>query len=380
LRRMSLTGRPLLVLLVILAVGSPVATLVLWTRLRPKSLAVVVRAVMVVGCQLAAVMLVAVLANNYGNFYGSWSDLVAGGSQTVGISPVPGSAGNSPATAGSLTAKPFPRYSSQAQWPIKGRIDSVTIRGANSGLRSHAYVFLPPRYFRSAFAHSRFPAAEVFTGYPGTDLNLVERLKYQDVLLRQIRKRKARPMVLVMLRPSVTFPRDTECTDVPAGPQALTFFAQDVTSQISRHYRVKSTGWGAIGDSTGGYCSAKLAMMYPAVFPAAVALSGYYNSLQDQTTGDLWGGSQVVRNLNSLDWRLQHQPAPAVSLLVTTGTDEKGTEGYRNTLEFLKLVKPPMTVSKLVQPHGGHNFAAWSAELPTSMNWLSARLHAANTQ
>jgi S-formylglutathione hydrolase FrmB len=202
----------------------------------------------------------------------------------------------------------------------------------------------------------------------------------RDVLLQQIRKRKASPTVLVMLRSSVTFPRDTECTDVPAGPQALTVFAQDVTSQVSRHYRVRSTGWGAIGDSTGGYCSAKLAMMQPAIFPAAVALSGYYNTLQDQTTGDLWGGSQVVRNLNNLDWRVRHQPAPAVSLLVTTGTDEKGPEGYRNTLKFLKLVTPPMTVSKIVQPNGGHNFAAWSVELPKAMNWLSTRLRTANKQ
>ena len=86
-------------------------------------------------------------------------------------------------------------------------------------------------------------------------------------------------MVLVMMRPSVTFPRDTECTDVPAGPQALTFFAQDVPMAISKAYRVQPNGWGTIGDSTGGYCSTKITMLYPAIFHAAVSLSGYYYTL-----------------------------------------------------------------------------------------------------
>ncbi|MBC7593126.1 MAG: hypothetical protein H7288_04180 [Kineosporiaceae bacterium] len=129
-----------------------------------------------------------------------------------------------------------------------------------------------------------------------------------------------------------------------------------------------------MGDSTGGYCSAKLAMLQPATFPAAVALSGYYNTLKNNTTGDLRGGSLVLRKLNDLLWRLKHMPAPAVSLLVTTSRDENGPEGHSNTAAFLRLVKPPLFVDSIIQRHGGHNFATWSGQMPTALSWLSKKL------
>ena len=39
--------------------------------------------------------------------------------------------------------------------------------------------------------------------------------------------------MLVMVRPTVAAPRDTECTDVPAGPQALAFFAPKVAVMVA---------------------------------------------------------------------------------------------------------------------------------------------------
>ena len=46
------------------------------------------------------------------------------------------------------------------------------------------------------------------------------------------------PMILVMMRPTVAPPRDTECVDVPGGPQTETFFAKDLPDAVSAHYRV----------------------------------------------------------------------------------------------------------------------------------------------
>ena len=95
----------------------------------------------------------------------------------------------------------------------------MTISGGRSGLSEHAFVWLPPQYYQPAWAHRAFPAAEVLTGYPGNDLSLVNRMNYPQVVQQQVAAGHARPMVLVMLRPTVVPPRDTECTDVPAGPQ-----------------------------------------------------------------------------------------------------------------------------------------------------------------
>jgi len=184
-------------------------------------------------------------------------------------------------------------------------------------------------------------------------------------------------MVLVMMSPSVAPPRDTECTDVPDGPQALTFLAADVPEAMAASYRVQPRGWGAIGFSTGGYCAAKLAMTHSETFSAAVTLSGYFRTLRDRSTGDLWGGSAVVRRLNDLEWRLQHLPSPPVSLLVTTARDEAGPAGYAASRRFLDLASSTggaMRVDALVAERGGHNYATATAHLPRSLSWLSLHL------
>jgi enterochelin esterase-like enzyme len=394
---MSLLGAPLLWLLGALTVAVPVAVCVLWSRVRgPRPVRIISRLVMIGAAQLVALCLTAAAINDYGYFYGSWSELAAGVRQFVGGAapaarpdparpstgavPSPGtgvgSARVSAASAGSLLSRPYPSFSAAAQWASRGRIESVTIRGGISGLRSHAFVYLPPQYFQPAYAHTWFPAAEVFTGYPGDDLNLISRMGYQNVLRRLLAQHRARPMILVLLRPSVTFPRDTECTNVPAGPQAETFFAADVPVQVAAHYRARATGWGAVGDSTGGYCATKLAMLNPGAFPAAVSLSGYYFALHDRTTGSLWGGSSVLRDLNDLHWRLTHLPAPAVSVLVCTSPAELGADGYAEARRFVAEVHAPMVADLLTVPHGGHNFATWDEELPGALSWLSGKLPA----
>ena len=58
----------------------------------------------------------------------------------------------------------------------------------------------------------------------------------------------------------------------------------------------------------------------------------------DQTTGNLYGGSVGYQDENSPDWRLQHLPAPPVSVLVTSS--KVGERTYGGTLHFVSLVKP----------------------------------------
>ncbi len=378
---MSPAGAPLLVLLVVLCLALPVVAFMVWGRLRPRVLAIVACTLLVMATQVAAIGAAAVAINRSGQYYTDWAQVtesITGGQPTQSIASADTSSmtGVDPQKAGSLRSEPDTHFSSRDEWATKGRVESVTMEGANSALTSHAFVYLPPQYFQPAYKHVRFPAAEAITGYPGNDNNLVQLFKYPQVLRAEVGAGRAKPMVLVMMRPSLNYQRDFECTDVPSGPLPLTFFGQDVPLAISRSYRVQSTGWGVIGDSTGGYCAAKIAMTYPAMFHAAVSLSGYYTALQDRTTGDLWGGSTQLRNLNDLGWRLQHQPAPATSLLVTISKQEGGPLGYDNTTHFLGLAKPPTQVDSIITPTGGHDLANWSRLTPRAMDWLSAKLPA----
>ena len=383
---MPLLGWPLEVLL-----GSALAVVVLvlvvvWSRVRgPKAVRVAQRVLLIGTTQALVVLLLAAGANNYGYFYGSWSDLL-GGSTRATVALPPTHAGKAPQQrqAGAAAARASVRngptaWSTRAQWATRGRVDSVTVQGARSALTNEALVYLPPEYFQPAFVHHSFPAVEVMTGYPGVVTNLVARQHYPNALLAELRRHGAGPMVLVMLRPTVAPPRDTECTDVPGGPQALTYLSEDVPSAVESVYRVRPLGWGAMGDSTGGYCAVKLAMMRSDVFTTAVSLSGYYHTLRDATTGDLWGGSQVLRDLNNPEWLLAHQPPPPVSVLATIGTAERGHTGITDTRHFLSLVKAPMTASSVIIPGGGHNFHTWSTVLGPALDWLSKHLHAASS-
>jgi enterochelin esterase-like enzyme len=389
-----LLGWPLVTVLSVLVVAAVTGTLVVWGRVRgPRAARAAQRVGLVLLCQLTAVFVLGAALNDWAYFYGSWSDLLGTNKavqQSVLQPPVRPAFVPSTGARGdghrlqalgrpAMLDKPVAAetsWSTPGQWTTRGRIEAVELTGQHSGLGEQALVYLPPQYFQQQYAGTSFPAVEVMTGYPGTTRLLVARMHYPDVLLRQIRSHRARPMVLVMLRPTVVPPRDTECTDVPSGPQTLTYFAEDVPRLVSSSFRVEPTGWGAMGDSTGGYCATKMAMTHSSVFRAAVSLSGYYHTLRDGTTGDLWGGSPQLRQLNDLEWLLRHQPAPPVSVFATTGSDERGPTGVRDLRSFAALVRRPMSITTVTEPGGGHNFNTWARVMPTAFSWLSARLGA----
>ncbi|HEV7195533.1 MAG TPA: alpha/beta hydrolase-fold protein [Pedococcus sp.] len=373
---MPLLGWPLQTVSIVLLVGVTGATLLLWSEVPGRGLArLAQRAALLVGCQLAAVLLVAVAANNYGYFYGSWSDLFGTNTaQPVVTAGWPQGHLSRTLVVPAVTVAHPTSWSPTSAASVRGKVESVRIHGVRSGLTTDTLVYLPPQYFQPAYAHYQFPAIEMLTGYPGVTTSLVSRLHVPEVYLAELQHHRAIPMVVVMLRPTVAPPRDTECTDVPAGPQTLTYLGQDVPSAIDGLLRVRPIGWGAMGESTGGYCAVKLAMLHSDVFRAAVSMSGYYHTLEDPTTGDLWGGSSVLRQLNSPEWLLEHQPPPPVSVLTSVGLAE-GPAAVTDTHWFVSLIRPPMTGSAIEVPGGGHNYANWSRILPRGFDWLSARLH-----
>lgn len=390
---MSLLGWPLVAVLAGFTVMLPVGTYLLWSRSRgPRVVRVASRLTLLGLSQLSAVLLVAALINDYGYFYGSWSELIGSTPNIPNYARVAPlqirtmeKAGHTQAQSIAATTIPInpgvtsigeTGWSTQAQWPTRGRIESVTISGPRSSLSSPALVYLPPQYFQPRYLHTRFPVTEVLAGYPGSALEMVYRLAFPDLQLAEVQAHRASPLVMVMLSPTVVRPRDTECTDVPDGPQVETFLAQDLPVAIRSAYRVRPSGWGVMGVSTGGYCATKIAFDHSDVFTTAVSLSGYYHTLKDNTTGDLWGGSAVLRKLNDPEWRLAHQPAPPVSLLVTISREELGPDGYLDTRRFLTLVRNPLRVSSIILPHGAHNFASIGAVIPRALDWLSAQLGA----
>ncbi|MER7947750.1 alpha/beta hydrolase-fold protein [Streptomyces sp. NPDC096079] len=369
---MGLTSDKVLVLAVVLALVLFFATILLWPRLARRGWrAVTGRVGMLLVTQVALFAVVGLAANRSFLFYGSWADLL-GQEQEMGV-VVDHAAGSKHVRVVGTQAVDVPGGGRPS---VGGQIQKVVVAGARSGIASPAYVYLPPEYFQARYAKRKFPAAVVLTGYPGTAENLIKGLKYPRTAYLQAKEGRMQPMILVMLRPTVAPPRDTECVDVPGGPQVETFFADDLPKAVSETYRVgtKPRNWGFMGSSTGGYCALKIALHHPDRYAAGAGLSAYYRAAEDVTTGDLFHGDDALRKRGDLLWSLDHGKAGNTSFLVTTS--KKGEGNLKATREFVRKVKSPAEVSSIVLESGGHNFNTWNREIPPGLVWLSGKLSA----
>lgn len=370
---MGLTSNNVLALAVASAVLLFGGTIWLWPRLARRSWrAVTGRVGLLLATQLALFAAVGIAANQAFGFYAGWADLF-GQEDEMGVVV------DHDARGGPLQVTETQRVrdaGSAARPQVGGQVQKVDIVGRTTHLAAPAYVYLPPEYFQPQYRTRTFPAAVVLTGYPGTAKSLVDKLNYPRTASDLARQGRMQPMILVMLRPTVAPPRDTECVDVPGGPQAESFFAKDLPDAVSSHYRVgkKPGSWGVIGDSTGGYCALKLAMHHPDVYAAGAGLSPYYKAPIDPTTGDLFQGDQEVRNRANLWWCLKHMPAPDTSLLVTSS--KVGETNYKDTMKFIARVKATerTRISSIILESGGHNFNTWRREIPATLQWISGRL------
>ncbi|MDQ1037887.1 hypothetical protein QFZ75_004303 [Streptomyces sp. V3I8] len=373
---MGLTSDKVLALVVLSAVLLFVGTVWFWPRLARRGRWIVVgRIVLLTATQAAVLASVGLGANQAFGFYASWADLFGQESgQGVVVDHDTGAAG----AAGSLEVVGTRRVnvSGGARPQIGGRLQKVRVVGRRTHIASPAYVYLPPEYFQPRYRTRTFPAAVVLTGYPGTAEALVKGLHYPQTAHALVKDGRMRPMILVMMRPTVAPPRDTECVDVPGGPRTESFFAEDLPEAVSQYYRVAegARSWGVVGDSTGGYCALKLAIHHPRTYAAGAGLSPYYRPPDDATTGDLFHGDEELRDDADLFRYLGHRPAPDTSLLVSSS--RHGEHNYRETLRFVDLVaaKEPTRISSIILDSGGHNFNTWRREIPATLEWLGGRL------
>lgn len=354
---MSLTSTTLKWLLVFAALLVPAAALLLWSRVRgPRVLRAGQRLSLVVGAQLLAVLLTFVWVNDDYVFFASWDDLLGKPSAAPAIVATSGRSGPLRASDGGRLLQ-FRNY-----------------RGPSSGIEQPVLVHLPPEYDEPAYAHRAFPVVEFLAGWRGYPRSWLSQLLMFDDLAKLEQSHQVQPFISVMPTVNVALPRDTECTDVPHSTKAFSWLADDVPALVTQRFRVltKPQSWGAVGYSTGGYCAAKLVYVRPQRFHVAVAASAYFDALKDDTTGDLWGGSEAVRDQNDLLWLTKHGLHPDADLLVFTTKEDDSS--YASSKELLALSKAPTRTYSSVADHGGHNLKVLRVALPEMLVWLSQHL------
>jgi enterochelin esterase-like enzyme len=343
---LSLTGMPLLVLATALALAAPVLATWWWHRLDgPALTSVAGRAVVVVLAQLVAVLAVFVWINHSYAFYTSWNDLLGRTHQDAGIA-----VNRAPAPDGSRTTLLH--------------IDS----GAAGSART-ALVWLPRQYDEPAYAHTRFPVVVFLPGQPSTPGMTYQRFDFGQVAAQAIDTGRVAPFVAVIPPLMTDPPRDTECTNVPRGPRAESYLAQDLPTAVEHDLRVDPPGrdWTLAGWSTGAFCAAKVGLAHPASWGSVIAFGGYYRPETDRTTGDLFHGDRRLEHTNSPLWLYDHLGTHGLRMLLIAGRQDR--EAWASTQRMLTATSGNPDVSYIAFPTGGHNYHNYRSYLGRALQW-----------
>ncbi|MGW4804028.1 alpha/beta hydrolase [Kitasatospora sp. NPDC004272] len=383
---MELTSRTLVYALSSVAAATLLATLWLWPRLsRQRLLPVLGRLGLLAVTQVSVLAVLLLSVNNAYGFYSSWNDLLRPGGTPLVLTAAKGPAA---APEGDELVRPTDEGGLETVKDVLpegtaeevGRVDSVRVTGTASGLSDQVFVYLPPEYFNPRYARERFPVLLALAGYPGSSLHLVEGLRLPQTAAGLQHDGRMAPTVIVMARPTVAPPRNTECVNVPGGPQAETWFAEDVPAALRSAYRVsRSAGsWGVFGYSTGGSCALRLAMRHPDTYRNAAGMHADYTVPNDHwTDGDLFRGDQDAARQFDLDWRLKNLPAPRADLLLVSTRAEDdfpATQKFLAEAQQVAAAHPGFQVDSIFLPDGGHSFETWRRELPATLEWLSDHL------
>ena len=356
LLNVSLTGAPLTILLIVAAVALPVALALAWRRLPGRVGGAALRIGMIISCQAVAVLAAGIALNRAYLFYDSWDELLGhkggGGQAAIAVTD-----------EGQLV----PADGSQ------GRISILTVRGKVSGATEQVLVWLPPQYDAAGEKRTRFPVIMALPGQPGTPAGIFKTLDLGSNAMQMIKSGQVKPFVAVIPPLSIAQPRDTECTDVPQGPQADSWLATDVKEALVRHFRVTPAHWSTIGWSTGAFCASKMLLRHPTSFVAAVSIGGYFSAEEDHSTGNLFNHSRVLRNQNSPLWLIRHTLSYPVHLLIITSKgDRESWNGvhYADAQKAIAAARGVPGVNTIVLPSGGHNFSTYAPTVGPALAWL----------
>ena len=349
---LALTGTPLLLLSLVLAVLCLAGAVAIalrrseqsWgRRLLGRALPV---GVVVVLAQVFAMAALALQVNDQYAFYTSWADLTGGVAQRTAIS-----------TTGLLASG-------------QGNVHVATLHAPRTGPADQVLVWTPPQYDQPAYRHHRFPVVVFLPGQPSSPQVVFHQFQFGQQAVKAIDGHQTPPFVAVFPTLMVHPPRDTECTNVAGGPQAETWLTKDVPAYVSAHYRVAAPGrsWTAMGWSTGGFCAAKLVTTEPHTFGSGVSFGGYYQPLQDNTTGSLFAGRRALKDQNSPQWLYTHHGGlRGARLLLVAGQQDHET--WRSTRRMLNTTAGDPSVAHISFPQGGHNYHNYRAYLPAALHW-----------
>jgi Putative esterase len=333
--RVGPRGLPLMALLTVVAAGLLAATLWLWPVLARRGVAAVaLRTGLLVALQASVLGVVFVSVNRTYEFYASWSDLLGTDhsvAQVIAARPGITHAVTAGRPSPVVTLASSPVMVPGARRDLVGRLAEVRFAGQVSGITATGHVYLPPGYSPDS---RPLPVIVVISRQAGSGAASYGAQRIAAVAAAQIRAGRMAPAIIAVLSPAIAGRADQACLDSPGGPQAGTFFSQDLPQALTQAYHAVPgpAGWAVLGGAGGGYCALQLATASSGQFAVAAAAPGTYKVPPGR--GETAAGSGLRRQDNLL-WRLRNWPPPPVRVLFA---------GPGRSRQFTSLVRPPMTV------------------------------------
>lgn len=363
---MSITGGWICVALGVVALVAVVVVPWRWDTWRHRRLA---RSLSVLAAVVLVILAVGTGVNRLGSFYPTLGALLGTSTDPAAGADVDAGAGGDRlgATRGVRVARARDGH---------GTTEHLKLAGARSHLTRDVDVYLPPGYDDPNPA-VRFPVVEWFPGFPGEPREVASIFGLPGLLDAAIAADRMPPAVVVIpdINGEPRLSHDQQCVDAVDGPADDTFLSADIHDWALSRLKVRAdrAGWGLAGWSSGGYCALNLALRHPAGYAVAASQSGYDATATDATTGDLFAGRDDLRRANNVTELLGTHPAP-LHLLVTNGDDERDEAAA--TSRVRAAAAPPVALTAITFPGGGHNPGSVRAQLPTILAWLGAHLPA----
>jgi enterochelin esterase-like enzyme len=326
--------------------------------------------------------------NKFYDYYQTWggmiNDLTGQGASTIPKYAVAGAGSNK------QFDKDIGRVTNTAEDAQVGYLFQTAVTGARSHLVRDVYVYLPPQYFQTAYAHYKFPVIELLHGSPGNPQAWVNVLGVIPTFLNLLEAHPGDAAVLVMPDTDGGQQYGLQCLNNPGGIQDMTFVGQDVPDYIARLIRVQRPGqaWGLAGYSEGGFCAANIALQEPLNYGDVGVISGYFAPIPSQVpAGNKPGGKPVVVNVfagHPLE-QLINTPRYYVTKVTITEqlapfwlaagaqdtADVSAAENFRQLLQT-RLADVPLVII----PGGGHTGNVWRAALSPMLTWMTPQLAA----
>lgn len=367
---MELTDPGVVVIIAVIALAMFVFVVLGRPRPRHRPLRLVTRTVQVLLLNALVVLLSFTVLNDQYVFYATWADLF--GSTAPEVQTHHG--GSIQQALRARTRGPGlqavgPGASGQYALPQPGaRLQSYQVQDPTSGRVGQVLVYLPLGYQPNA--SKRYPVVVGLHGYPGEPQSWVNG-NFLAVADQLTAEHRLAPTIFVI--PLIDLPAnvDTECVNGPPGyPQAETWLSRVVPQWAVQHLRVQTgrTSWATMGLSYGGWCSAMLTMRHPDVFGAGIVMEGYFKPDFGVHYKPL-----TATQLGQYDLtRLAASAPPPVALWVFASRQDH--LAYPTTSRFLLAAKPPLSITSVIVPEGGHRPAVFEPYSGKALAWLAQTL------